>query len=290
MHGNIPSVNSLSSAYFCLERCLVFAELRKIRKRLGFDNFPVIDQTLFTHHREMLITPDFPIVAKVGHAHAGYGKIRIKADDEFQDFRSLCALHGDYVTVEPFIQWDWDGRIQKIGPHYRVFKRVSMNWKGNVGNMSMIEDYELTDEFKRWIEESSQVFGGLDICGLDFVHSKTDNKYYILELNDTAIGLVHKYAEEDMKYMRDLVLLRWKQAIDEMNKWNSKKTDTGKEESGVDKKRKKKEKASDKGEEIRKLKEEIELLKLQIAREKQEKEKVSTKEDPQKKKKGIFGF
>jgi hypothetical protein len=43
------------------------------------------------------------------------------------------------VGVQPFIDWDWDGRIQKIGPYYRVFKRVSMNWKGNVGNMSMIE-------------------------------------------------------------------------------------------------------------------------------------------------------
>jgi hypothetical protein len=43
------------------------------------------------------------------------------------------------VCAQPFIDWDWDGRIQKIGPYYRVFKRVSMNWKGNVGNMSMIE-------------------------------------------------------------------------------------------------------------------------------------------------------
>jgi hypothetical protein len=31
----------------------------------------VIEQTLYGNHREMLITPDFPIVGKVGHAHAG---------------------------------------------------------------------------------------------------------------------------------------------------------------------------------------------------------------------------
>ena len=99
----------------------MFAELRRMRKKFGKDKFPVIDQSYFTGHRDMIIVPDFPLVAKVGHAHAGYGKIRIKADDEMSDFKSLCALHDDYITLEPFIKWDWDGRIQKIGSHYRVF-------------------------------------------------------------------------------------------------------------------------------------------------------------------------
>ncbi|ELR10890.1 Synapsin, ATP binding domain containing protein [Acanthamoeba castellanii str. Neff] len=195
MHAGLGSVNSLLSAYMCLERPTVFGELRKIQKRLGKDNFPVIEQTLYGNHREMLITPDFPIVGKVGHAHAGYGKAKLNDSEAFADFRSLCALHGDYVTVEPFIDWDWDGRIQKIGPYYRVFKRVSMNWKGNVGNMSMIEDIEMTPRYQRWIDECAQ---------LDFVHSKTDDKEYILELNDTAIGLVHEHELEDMGQMRDI--------------------------------------------------------------------------------------
>jgi hypothetical protein len=30
---------------------------------------------------------------------------------------------------------------------------MSANWKGNVGNQSIIEDYELTDEFKMWADE-----------------------------------------------------------------------------------------------------------------------------------------
>lgn len=33
-------------------------------------------------------------------------------------------------------------RIQKIGPNYRGFKRMSPNWKGNVGNMSILSDME----------------------------------------------------------------------------------------------------------------------------------------------------
>jgi hypothetical protein len=50
------------------------------------------------------------VVAKVGHAHAGYGKVKLKSAEEVADFRSLVALNGDYVTMEPFIVWDFDMR------------------------------------------------------------------------------------------------------------------------------------------------------------------------------------
>eukprot|EP01112_Ceratiomyxa_fruticulosa_P009940 TRINITY_DN260_c0_g1_i3.p1 TRINITY_DN260_c0_g1~~TRINITY_DN260_c0_g1_i3.p1 ORF type:complete len:379 (-),score=87.44 TRINITY_DN260_c0_g1_i3:91-1227(-) len=208
IHANIPSVNSLNSAYMCLDRAIVFGALKDIQSKLGRENFPLIAQTFYPHHREMLITPEFPIVAKVGHAHSGFGKIKIKSSEEFQDFKSLCALHGDYVTVEPFIPWDFDMRIQKIGPYYRGFQRISSNWKGNTGNSSVIEDLEVTPQYKLWVDECSKLFGGLDILGLDLLHSKEDGKVYILELNDTAIGLVHKYELEDMKNMRDIVITK----------------------------------------------------------------------------------
>jgi len=298
MHSNVPSVNSLHSAYMCLERPLVFAQLKAIQKRLGKDNFPVIEQTLYPSFREMLITPEYPIVGKVGHAHAGYGKIKIKDSNEFHDFRSLCALHGDYVTVEPFIDWDWDGRVQKIGNNYRVFKRVSQNWKGNVGNMSVIEDIELTPKYKEWVDECAKVFGGLEICGLDFVHSRTDDKEYILELNDTAIGLVHDHADEDMAFIRDIVVLRMTQAFvpkekaateeeEEEGEGEEKKKDKGKDKG----KEKQKKKKISKKEEIKQLKEQIQLLEIQLAREKAKQEAPSTSEDNKKtKKKSIIPF
>jgi glutathione synthase/RimK-type ligase-like ATP-grasp enzyme len=58
--------------------------------------------------------------------------------------------------------------MYRFRDHYRVFKRQSMNWKGNVGNMSILESIELTDEFRTWADECASLFGGIDILGLDF--------------------------------------------------------------------------------------------------------------------------
>uniref|UniRef100_A0A6B2L819 ATP-grasp domain-containing protein n=1 Tax=Arcella intermedia TaxID=1963864 RepID=A0A6B2L819_9EUKA len=207
MHGNVPSVNSLMSAYVCLERATVFGALKGIQQKLGNQKFPLISQTLYGEHRSMLITPDFPLVAKVGAVHAGYGKMKCDTSRQFADFKSVVALHGDYVTAEPFIDWDYDMRIQKIGPNYRAFRRVSSNWKGNVGNESFVEDMDLTEDYKQMVDECAKLFGGLEILGLDLVHCK-DGKEYILELNDTAIGLVHKHTKEDMGFMRDIVVTK----------------------------------------------------------------------------------
>jgi hypothetical protein len=58
----------------------------------------------------MIITPDLPCVAKIGHCHSGFGKVKLKSPEEVADFRSHVALHGDYTTMEPFIEWDFDMR------------------------------------------------------------------------------------------------------------------------------------------------------------------------------------
>jgi hypothetical protein len=107
---NIPSVNTTISAYLCCERPTTFGALNEIKQRLGAERFPLIPQTFYSSFKEMLISPDPPFVCKVGHAQSGYGKFRIRDQSDFADFRSVCALHGDYVTAEPFIKWDWDGR------------------------------------------------------------------------------------------------------------------------------------------------------------------------------------
>lgn len=129
--------------------------------------------------------PSFPGVVKVGHAHAGMGKMIANDAHQFADFSSVLAMTNHYVTGEPFLEGEYDLRIQKIGSHYRAFKRYSVcgNWKTNTGSASkyignikkknflifcfiVIEQIEITDEYKFWVDEASKIFGGLDILAV----------------------------------------------------------------------------------------------------------------------------
>jgi len=210
-HANIPSLNSLHSCYMVLERAWVFAELKKIQERLGKDVFPLIPQSFYPSYKQMVIPPAMPCVIKIGPYHSGFGKMLVKDDTAWDDLKSVIACHNDYATSEPFIAYDWDIRIQKIGPYYRAFRRMSPNWKGNVGHGSVNEDIEVTPRYKLWVDECAKLFGGLDICAVDALHSKEDGKEWILELNDTAIGLANRHEQEDYGHMRALVLSRMEQ-------------------------------------------------------------------------------
>jgi glutathione synthase/RimK-type ligase-like ATP-grasp enzyme len=74
-------------------------------------------------------------------------------------------------------------------------------------------DHEMTADYKLWVDEVAKLFGGLDILALDVLHAK-DGKDYIIEVNDTAPGLMWEHEEEDLGYIRDLVLKRMSEAYD----------------------------------------------------------------------------
>jgi len=202
----VPSVNSLESLYWCQEKPLIYSRLMKLKKKLGAANFPLIEQTYYPSWRTMTFTPTLPLVAKLGTVHAGFGKMKISTQEEFNDFSSIIACQDKYVTAEPFITWDYDFRLQKIGNHYRSFRRRSDNWKGR-GLGSRDEDVELSDKHKMWIEQVSSALG-MDILSIDGVHSAADDKEYILEINDSAIGLVERHLEQDLQHIRELVLIK----------------------------------------------------------------------------------
>jgi hypothetical protein len=99
MFANVPSVNSLHSIYCMLERPVVQAELNRLQQELGREQFRLVEQQYFASHREMMCSTPFPVVVKVGHAHAGYGKMRVPDHHEFEDFRSVMAMtDGKYCT------------------------------------------------------------------------------------------------------------------------------------------------------------------------------------------------
>jgi hypothetical protein len=211
MHSGVPSVNSIFSVYCFLQKPVIWAALREIQAKLGATEFPLVSQTLYPSFKEMVITPDLPCVGKIGSFDAGKGKAVLKTNEALDDFKSIVACQPAFTTLEDFVEWDWDGRVQVIGPHIRVFKRQADTWKGNTGRGVIITDMEVTPQWELWASECRKLFSGLELFGLDFLHDKKADKLVILELNGTACGLVQRHEHEDMLHMRDVVLSKMRQ-------------------------------------------------------------------------------
>jgi len=213
--ADIPSVNSLDSVNTFCSRAAMQGYLHRLNRRLGDAAFPVMPQHFCSSHRSLMYGYTFPAVVKVGSAHAGVGKMLINDHHQMSDFRSVLAMMPDeHCFVEPFVRGEGDLRIQKIGKHYRAFRRmdISGEWKTNTGS-SHLEHVDVEDRWKLWADSAADMFGGLDILTVDAIVEEGTGKEYILEVNGTSSGLAPDYADEDNRHIRDLVLERMNESL-----------------------------------------------------------------------------
>jgi len=205
-YGQVPSINSLQSIYNFQDKPWVYAHLLGLQKKLGKENFPLIEQCFYQNHKDIVHKGTYPCIFKIGHAHGGLGKVKVDTAEAFQDLTGVVAVSTQYCTVEEFVDAYCDLHIYKIGNKYKALMRKSRSdgWKTNVGE-SDIQEVPVQDKYKVWIDEVSALFGGLLLCSMEAVVD-TAGKEYIIEVNDCAMGLLGEGQDEDRKNIADVVL------------------------------------------------------------------------------------
>ncbi|EDV93096.1 GH19116 [Drosophila grimshawi] len=208
-YGGVPSINSLHSIYQFQDKPWVFSHLLQLQRRLGRDGFPLIEQTFFPNPRDLFQFTKFPSVLKAGHCHGGVATARLENQSALQDAAGLVSGAGNdthcYCTIEPYIDAKFSVHIQKIGNNYKAFMRKSItgNWKTNQGS-AMLEQITLTEKYKSWVDEISELFGGLEVCGVSVVVGK-DGREYIISACDSTFALIGDSQEEDRRQIAELV-------------------------------------------------------------------------------------
>ncbi|XP_055524862.1 synapsin [Wyeomyia smithii] len=211
-YGGVPSINSLHSLYQFQEKPWVFAHLLQLQRRLGRDGFPLVEQTFFPNPQDMLTWQKFPCVLKAGHCHGGVATAKLDNPSALQDAAGLLRGAGvtdaSYCSLEPYIDAKFDVHIQKIGVNYKAFMRksISGNWKTNQGS-AMLEQIPMTEKYKTWIDEVSELFGGMEVCGVAIIVSK-EGKEFIISASDSTFPLMGDTQEEDRRQIADLVVGR----------------------------------------------------------------------------------
>jgi Synapsin, ATP binding domain len=126
-----------------------------------------------------------------------------------------------YCSGEPYVEAEWGIRVQKIGSHLRVYKKLftGSGWKSQFGGSSLVnvdpDDPEFP-KYQAWADAvSSSPFGqGMEMFAIDALHTAAGEDV-IIELNGTAIGFHTDFYEEDSGHVKEVVCEKMQAVLDE---------------------------------------------------------------------------
>lgn len=145
-------------------------------------NLPVIPFNVATTSTQLKsIEIPFPFVIKAGNYHGGFGKVLVENEEKWQDIKDLLFISEDYITIEPFINYDKDIRYLAVGDKIWAMARKGKFWKANV----QTTDFILIDQEEILIEQTKKLQNYLmaDIVAIDILEEKDGNRYFV-EYND----------------------------------------------------------------------------------------------------------
>jgi ribosomal protein S6--L-glutamate ligase len=174
--SGVPCTNSAATLSRGFERLGMLAELREA-------GLPVVScDVAIGDHMARRLGRNFPVVVKVGNHHAGLGKARVENAEAWPDIADLIFAADEYVTAEPFIEYQRDIRCLAVGDEMWAMTREGTSWKANVDTRKhrLVEPPE---ELTTWTRKAMQHLGA-DALGLDFLETR-DGTWVLLESNDT---------------------------------------------------------------------------------------------------------
>jgi ribosomal protein S6--L-glutamate ligase len=173
--SGIPCVNSAETLLKGYDRLTMLAGLKEL-------NFPVISFNAATSSSQLKnILMPFPFVIKAGNYHGGFGKVLVEDERKLQDIKDLLFITEDYITVEPFINYERDLRYLAIGKKVWAMARKGKYWKANVETTDfvLIEPEEELSRQTRLLQSYLKA----DIVAIDILEEKNGNRYFV-EYND----------------------------------------------------------------------------------------------------------
>ncbi|RZJ72381.1 RimK family alpha-L-glutamate ligase [Flavobacterium sp.] len=173
--SGIPCVNAAEVLVKGYDRL----SMLNVTKACELPLIPFNVATTSTHLKNIQIA--FPFVVKAGNYHGGFGKVLVEDERKWQDVKDLLFISEDYVTVEPFIDYEKDIRYLAIGDKIWAMARKGKFWKANVETT----DFVLIDINEKLLEQTKKLkdFLKADIVAIDILEDK-NGEYHFVEYND----------------------------------------------------------------------------------------------------------